>query len=276
MDILEIIKAVVFGVVQGITEWLPISSTGHMILLDEFVQLDMTPKFMEMFYVVIQLGAILAVLLLFWSKLCPVSLHSNKPHLKKDVLALWPKIVVACIPAGVVGILWSDVLNTLFFHPLVVIVMLALFGVLFLVVEHQNKERTPTIESSAKLTYQAALWIGMFQLIAAILPGTSRSGATIIGALMIGVSRVAAAEFTFMMAVPVMFGASAIKLMSFGLHFTAIECAVLLTGMLVAFLVSIVSIRFLMSFIKKHDFRIFGWYRIALAAVVAIYFGFIE
>ena len=213
MDTVEIIKAVVFGVVQGVTEWLPISSTGHMILLDEFLQLDMTPEFMEMFYVVIQLGAILAVLLLFWSKLCPVSFHS-KPHLKKDVLALWPKIIVACIPAGVIGILWSDMLNALFFHPLVVITMLALFGVLFLVVEHQNKERTPTIESVEKLTYQAALWIGMFQLIAAVLPGTSRSGATIIGARIIGVSRVAAAEFTFMMAVPVMFGASAIKLMS--------------------------------------------------------------
>ncbi|GJN63409.1 undecaprenyl-diphosphate phosphatase [Faecalibacterium gallinarum] len=275
MDTVEIIKAVVFGVVQGVTEWLPISSTGHMILLDEFLQLDMTPEFMEMFYVVIQLGAILAVLFLFWSKLCPVSFH-GKPHLKKDVLALWPKIIVACIPAGVIGILWSDMLNALFFHPLVVITMLALFGVLFLVVEHQNKERTPTIESVEKLTYQAALWIGMFQLIAAVLPGTSRSGATIIGARIIGVSRVAAAEFTFMMAVPVMFGASAIKLMSFGIKFTAIECAVLLTGMLVAFLVSIISIRFLMSFIKKHDFRIFGWYRIALAAAAAIYFGFIE
>ena len=167
MDTVEIIKAVVFGVVQGVTEWLPISSTGHMILLDEFLQFDMTPEFMEMFYVVIQLGAILAVLLLFWSKLCPVSFH-GKPHLKKDVLALWPKIIVACIPAGVIGILWSDMLNALFFHPLVVITMLALFGVLFLVVEHQNKERTPTIESVEKLTYQAALWIGMFQLIAAV------------------------------------------------------------------------------------------------------------
>ena len=155
MDTVEIIKAVVFGVVQGVTEWLPISSTGHMILLDEFLQLDMTPEFMEMFYVVIQLGAILAVLLLFWSKLCPVSFH-GKPHLKKDVLALWPKIIVACIPAGVIGILWSDMLNALFFHPLVVITMLALFGVLFLVVEHQNKERTPTIESVEKLTYPAA------------------------------------------------------------------------------------------------------------------------
>ena len=253
MDILEIVKAEVFGVVQGITEWLPISSTGYMILLDEFVQLDMTPEFMEMFYVVIQLGAILAVLILFWGKLCPISLH-GKPHLKKDVLAVWPKIMVACIPAGVVGILWSDVLNTLFFHPPVVIVMLALFGILFLVVERRNKERIPTIETSAELTYQAALWIGMFQLIAAVLPGTSRSGATIIGALMIGVSRVAAAEFTFLMAVPVMFGASAIKLASFGLHFTATEGAVLLTGMLVAFLVSIAAIRFLMSFIKKHTF----------------------
>lgn len=273
MEIIEIIKAALFGIVQGITEWLPISSTGHMILLDEFVQLDMSAEFMEMFFVVIQLGAILAVLLLFWDKLCPVSFQ-GKPHLKKEVLAVWPKILLACVPAGIVGILWSDELNTLFFRVPVVILMLALFGFLFLVAENRNKGKAPAMATIAELTYQAALCIGLFQLIAAVFPGTSRSGATIIGALMIGVSRVAAAEFTFLLAVPVMFGASAVKLAGFGLHFTATEGAVLLTGMVVAFLVSVAAIRFLMAFIKKHDFKIFGWYRIGLAAVAAAYFGF--
>lgn len=273
MDIIEIVKAVLFGIVQGITEWLPISSTGHMILLDEFVAMNLSAEFMEMFFVVIQLGAILAVLLLFWDKLCPVSLH-GKPRLKKEVLAVWPKILLACVPAGIVGILWSDELNTLFFRVPVVILMLALFGILFLVVENRNKGKTPAMSTIAELTYRAALWIGLFQLIAAVFPGTSRSGATIIGALMVGVSRVAAAEFTFLLAVPVMFGASAVKLTGFGLHFTATEGAVLLTGMAVAFLVSVAAIRFLMGFIKKNDFKIFGWYRIGLAAVAAAYFGF--
>ena len=273
MDLVEILKAALFGIVQGITEWLPISSTGHMILLDELVPLDMSAEFMEMFFVVIQLGAILAVLLLFWNKLCPVSLQ-GKPHLKKEVLAVWPKILLACVPAGIVGILWSDELNTLFFRVPVVILMLILFGILFLVVENRNKGRTPAMATTTEITYQAALWIGMFQLIAAVFPGTSRSGATIIGALMVGVSRVAAAEFTFLLAVPVMFGASAVKLAGFGLEFTASEGAVLLTGMIVAFLVSLAAIRFLMGFIKKHDFKIFGWYRIGLAMVAAAYFGF--
>ena len=273
MNLMEIIKAALFGVVQGIREWLPISSTGHMILLDELVPLNMSAEFMEMFFVVIQLGAILAVLLLFWNKLCPVSLQ-GKPHLKKEVLIVWPKILLACVPAGIVGILWSDELNTLFFRVPVVILMLILFGILFLVVEERNKGRTPAMATTKEFTYQAALWIGMFQLIAAVFPGTSRSGATIIGALMVGVSRVAAAEFTFLLAVPVMFGASAVKLASFGLKFTAAEGTVLLTGMIVAFLVSLAAIRFLMGFIQKHDFKIFGWYRIGLAAVAAAYFGF--
>jgi len=272
MEIIEIIKAALFGIVQGITEWLPISSTGHMILLDEFVTINLSAEFMEMFFVVIQLGAILAVLLLFWNKLCPVSLH-GKPHLKKEVLNVWPKIVLACVPAGIVGILWSDELNALFFRAPVVILMLTLFGILFLVVEWRNEGRAPIMKTTAELTYQAALWIGLFQLIAAVFPGTSRSGATIIGALIIGVSRVAAAEFTFLLAVPVMFGASAVKLVDFGQPFSATEGAVLLTGMLVAFLVSLAAIRFLMAFIQNHNFRIFGWYRIGLAALVAAYFG---
>lgn len=272
MKIADQLPAALFGVVQGITEWLPISSTGHMILLNEFVQLRMSPAFMELFFVVIQLGAILAVLLLFWDKLFPLSFR-GKIHLKQEVLILWPKILVACVPAGLVGLLWSGELNTLFFQYPVVIVMLALFGVLFLVVEHWNRGRAPLMETTSDLTYRAALWIGVCQLIAAILPGTSRSGATIIGALILGVSRVAAAEFTFLLAVPVMFGASAVKLLDFGLVFTAAQAAVLITGMLVAFLVSLAAIRFLMAFLKKHDFTIFGWYRIGLAAIAAVYFG---
>lgn len=272
MELIEILKAALFGIVQGVTEWLPISSTGHMILLDEFVTLNLSPQFTEMFFVVIQLGAILAVLLLFWNKLCPVSFQ-GKPRLRKEVLAVWPKILLACVPAGIVGILWSDELNTLFFKYQVVIVMLVLFGILFLAVEKRNEGKAPTMETAAELTYQAALWIGMSQLIAAVFPGTSRSGATIIGALMIGVSRAAAAEFTFLLAVPVMFGASAVKLVHFGQPLSPTEGAVLLTGMLVAFLVSLAAIRFLMAFIQKHNFKIFGWYRIGLAAVAAAYFG---
>ena len=269
--LIEIAKAVLFGIVQGITEWLPISSTGHMILLNEFVTMNMSEKFMEMFFVVVQLGAILAVLVLFGDKLLPFSLRGGF-RLKAEALALWPKIVAASIPAGVVGLLWGNELNSLFFTYPVVIVMLALFGVLFIVVENRNKGKEPVIKTTADLTYKAALWIGFFQLIAAVFPGTSRSGSTIIGALMIGVSRVAAAEFTFLLAVPIMIGASAVKLLDFGLHFTATEGDVLLTGMIVAFVVSVLAIRFLMSFIKTNDFKVFGWYRIILAAVASLYF----
>ena len=223
--LIEIAKAVLFGIVQGITEWLPISSTGHMILLNEFVTMNMSEKFMEMFFVVVQLGAILAVLVLFGDKLRPFSLRGGF-RLKAEALALWPKIVAASIPAGVVGLLWGNELNSLFFTYPVVIVMLALFGVLFIVVENRNKGKEPVIKTTADLTYKAALWIGFFQLIAAVFPGTSRSGSTIIGALMIGVSRVAAAEFTFLLAVPIMIGASAVKLLDFGLHFTATLCRI--------------------------------------------------
>lgn len=271
--VIEIAKAALFGIVQGITEWLPISSTGHMILLNEFITMDMSEKFMEMFFVVVQLGAILAVLVLFGNKLLPFTLHGSF-QLKPEALALWPKIIAASIPAGVVGLLWGNELNSLFFTYPVVIVMLALFGILFIVIENKNKGRKPLMETTADLTYKAALWIGVFQLIAAVFPGTSRSGSTIIGALMIGVSRVAAAEFTFLLAVPIMIGASAVKLLDFGLQFTAVEGAVLLTGMAVAFIVSILAIRFLMAFIKTNDFKVFGWYRIMLAVIAAIYFTF--
>lgn len=272
MDFLEIIKAIILGIVEGITEWLPISSTGHMILVDEFLQLNVSDAFMEMFLVVIQLGAILAVVMLYFKKLMPFSLE-NGITIKKDIISMWFKIVVACIPAAIVGILWDDELNRLFYNYQTVAIMLILFGVFFIVIENYNKGKKPKITDIAEITYQIALIIGIFQLIAAIFPGTSRSGATILGALLIGVSRTVAAEFTFFLAVPVMLGASALKLLKFGLHFTGAEMIILLTGMIVAFFVSILAIKFLMGYIKKHDFKVFGWYRIVLGAVVILYFA---
>jgi len=272
MNFLEIIKAIIFGIVEGITEWLPISSTGHMILLDEFLKLNMSDAFKEMFLVVIQLGAILAVVALFWGKLFPFSFEKGV-HVKKDIMSMWFKIIVACVPAAIVGVLWDDELNKLFYNYKTVAIMLILFGVLFIIIEKRNKNKRPKMKAISEITYTAALLIGIFQLIAAIFPGTSRSGATILGGLMIGVSRTVAAEFTFFLAVPVMLGASLLKLIKFGFSFTRIETAVLLTGLLTAFLVSIVVIKFLMEYIKKHDFKVFGWYRIVLGAIVLAYFG---
>lgn len=271
MELLEILKAILLGVVEGITEWLPISSTGHMILVNEFLQLKMSAAFKEMFLVVIQLGAILAVVMLYWETLIPFSLAKGV-RFKKDTLVLWLKIIVSCIPAAFVGILWDDELNALFYNYQTVAIMLVLFGILFILIENQNEGRRPKINSIAEISYRTALMIGVFQLIAAVFPGTSRSGATIVGALLIGVSRTAAAEFTFLLAVPVMFGASALKLVKFGFHFTGPEIIILLTGMVVAFVVSVLAIKFLMGYIKKHDFKVFGWYRIILGAVVLLYF----
>ena len=268
----EIIKAIILGIVEGVTEWLPISSTGHMILVDEFLHLDVTPEFRELFLVVIQLGAILAVIFLFWKKIWPLGWERGKPKVKPDILRMWLKIIVACVPAAVVGLLLDDVLNRLFYNYWTVAIMLILFGVLFLVVENKNRSRIPTITAADQIDYKTALLIGVFQLIAAVFPGTSRSGATIVGALLLGVSRVAAAEFTFYLAIPVMLGASAWKLLKFGLAFTGTEITVLAVGMGVAFLVSVLVIRFLMGYIKKHDFKVFGWYRIVLGAVVLGYF----
>jgi len=271
MEILEILKAIILGIVEGITEWLPISSTGHMILVDEFLQLNVSDAFKEMFFVVIQLGAILAVVMLYFNKLMPFSMK-NGFSVKKDTMSMWFKIIIACIPAAVVGILWDDELNALFYNYQTVAIMLILFGILFIVIENYNKGKQPKIRSISEITYRAALVIGIFQLIAAVFPGTSRSGATIVGALLIGVSRTVAAEFTFFLAVPVMFGASALKLLKFGFNITGVEIAILLTGMIVAFIVSILAIKFLMEYIKKHDFKVFGWYRIVLGAIVLIYF----
>ena len=277
---LEILKAVLFGVVEGITEWLPISSTGHMILLNEFVKLNVSSQFWDMFLVVIQFGAILAVILLYWKTIWPLGIYRHRKRTrivwKKDTLSLWGKTIVACIPAGVVGVLLDDWLDEHLYNWLVVAIMLILVGVAFLVVEKVMKDRKPQITELKDLGMKQALIIGMFQLIAAVFPGTSRSGATIIGGLMIGVSRTVAAEFTFILAIPVMAGPSLLKMLKFGFHFTGMETAVLGTGMVVAFVVSVIVIRFLMGYIRKHDFKPFGWYRIVLGALVIVYFALIR
>ena len=271
---LELLKSLLFGIVEGITEWLPVSSTGHMILLDEFVQLSMSEAFKEMYLVVIQLGAILAVVLLFWNQLWPFT-TPKKGWIKKDIFSMWIKIVVACIPAVIVELLFGDYLEALFYNYITVSIMLILFGILFILVENWNKTRQSKINTIAEITYQTAFLIGVFQLIAAVFPGTSRSGATIIGGLVLGLSRTIAAEFTFYLAVPVMFGASFIKLLKFGFRFTALETLVLAVGMISAFIVSLLVIRFLMGYIKKHDFKVFGWYRIVLGIVVLLSFAFV-
>ena len=271
-NIAEILKAILFGIIEGITEWLPISSTGHMILLNEFVTLNVSPEFWEMFLVVIQLGAILAVVLLFWNKIFPFR-FKEKPVIQKDIFNLWFKILAACIPAAVIGLAFDDVLDALFYNPWCVAIALIVFGVAFIIIENKNKNASPKITELNGITYQTAFMIGVFQLLAAVFPGTSRSGATIVGALLIGVSRTVAAEFTFFLAIPVMFGASLLKIVKFGFDFTGTETAVLLAGMMSAFVVSVIVIRFLMGYIKKHDFKVFGWYRIVLGAMVLLYFA---
>ena len=279
MEFLEIIKAIILGIVEGITEWLPISSTGHMILVDEFLKLNVSKEFMDMFLVVIQLGAIFAVILLYWKKIFPFK-YDNGIKIEKDTFIMWIKIIVACLPAAIVGLLFDDKLNELFFNPTTVAIMLILFGILFIVIENYNKGKKSNINSLAEITYTVAIMIGLFQLIAAIFPGTSRSGATIVGALLIGVSRTVAAEFTFFLAIPVMFGASDLKLVKFGLDtgfaMTGNELTILLVGMVVAFVVSILAIKFLMSYIKNNDFKVFGWYRIIIGIIVLAYFYIIK
>lgn len=279
MEFLEIIKAIILGIVEGITEWLPISSTGHMILVDEVLKLNMSPEFMEMFLVVIQLGAILAVILLYWKKIWPFKVE-NGLKIEKDTIIIWVKILIACVPAAIVGVLFDDKLNELFYNPTTVAIMLILFGILFIIIENYNKGKSPKINSLSKITYTVAIMIGIFQLIAAVFPGTSRSGATIVGALLIGVSRTIAAEFTFFLAIPVMLGASALKLVKFALKtgfvMTGNEVAILSVGTFVAFIVSILAIKFLMSYIKSNDFKVFGWYRIILGILVLAYFYIIK
>ncbi|MBS7239741.1 MAG: undecaprenyl-diphosphate phosphatase [Acetatifactor sp.] len=300
---LDILKSIIYGIVEGITEWLPISSTGHLILVERLIPFEGTSEgFFDMFDVVIQLGAILAVVLIFWRKIwpfyCKNNLKSKPGGIKKsasdlavggvamsmDAFWMWVKIVVACIPAVVYGLVLDDAVSEVFAKPAdgngtpiqvyVVAVMLVVVGIAFLIIENQNKGRKPTVTDLTALTYKDALIIGLFQLVAAALPGTSRSGATILGAIMIGISRTVAAEFTFFLGIPVMFGASLLKVVKFGFHFTGAEMAILLTGTVVSFLVSLVVVNFLMGYIKKHDFKVFGWYRIALGLVVLL-FGFL-
>lgn len=275
MEIIEIIKAIILGIVEGITEWLPISSTGHMILVDEFLSLNTSNAFKDLFFVVIQLGAILAVVVMYWRRLIPFSFKRGF-RLDNEKISMWFKILVASIPAGVIGILFDDVFTALFYNYQTVAIMLIIFGILFIVIENKNKHHRPRVNSISRINYPLAFEIGVFQLIAAVFPGTSRSGATIVGALMLGVSRTVAAEFTFFLAIPAMFGASALKLVKFfmaGQVMTGGEIVILVVGMVVAFIVSVIAIRFLMSYIKKNDFKVFGWYRIVLGIIVLLYFA---
>jgi undecaprenyl-diphosphatase len=268
MDIINLIKIIFLGIVEGITEWLPISSTGHMILVDELIKINMSSEFKEMFFVVIQLGAILAVVFLYFNKLNPFALKKSKEE-RMDTIILWTKVVVAVIPAGVVGLLFDDWFDEMFYNYQTVSFTLILYGVLFILIEKFMKKE-PTVKTLKDLTFKAALLIGMFQVLA-IIPGTSRSGATIIGGLLIGTSRVVVTEFTFFLAIPVMFGASLLKLVKFGLVFTGAEVMMLTVGTVVSFIVSIFAIKYLISYIKKHNFVAFGYYRIILGLIVILY-----
>ena len=271
---IEILKSILYGIVEGITEWLPISSTGHMILLEEIMPMNVSKSFWSMFLVVIQLGAILAVVVLYWNKIFPFKKNKEGKYTSvKSIWILWSKILVATIPAAIIGLALDDWIDAHLYKGFVVAIMLILVGVAFIYIENRNKDMRPSVNSLSALSYKDALIIGLFQVVAAVLPGTSRSGATIVGGLMIGVSRAVAAEFTFFLAIPVMFGASLLKLVKFGLAFSVLEFFILVIGMVVAFFVSIFVIRFLMSYIKKHDFKVFGWYRIVLGAFVLIFFA---
>ena len=290
---IEFLKSFLFGIVEGITEWLPVSSTGPMIFLNQFVKLDVSEEFYSMFEVVIQLGAILAVVILFWNQIFPFGApegshtvrrrqakhaHRKKKsgngilsYVKMDIIILWLKVLVACIPAIVIGMPFNDLFEKWFYNYPCVAIALIVFGIAFIIVENNHKGKPAKINSMDELTYKTAFLIGLFQLIAAIFPGTSRSGATIVGALILGVSRTVAAEFTFVLAIPVMFGASLLKLVKFGLNFTGTEAIILLIGMVTAFVSSIIVIQFLMGYIKKHDFKVFGYYRIMLGILVILY-----
>ena len=273
MFFIEILKAIFLGIVEGITEWLPISSTGHMILVDEFIKLDVSKELLDMFMVVIQLGAILAVLVLYFHKLNPFSRKKTLVE-RKQTWSLWLKVIIACLPAAVIGLIFDDKINELFFNAWTIAITLIVYGVLFIIVEIFNRKRKPKIRELSQLPYTMAFLIGVFQLLA-LIPGTSRSGVTIITALLLGASRFVAAEFTFFLAIPVMLGASALKLVKFGFSYTGLEIAILIAGVLTAFLVSVLAIKFLMKYIKKHDFKIFGVYRILLGIAVIIYFSIV-
>lgn len=285
--LIEIIKSVLFGIVEGITEWLPISSTGHLILVEQFVKIkEVSPEFWSMFQVVIQFGAILAVVLLYWNKIWPITKEKKEAiqqtgllsHFNKDIMILWTKIIVACVPAAVIGLLFDEMFEALFYNPFCIAFALIIFGIAFIMVEkfNQKREGKKLKDTNSQITYKDAIIIGIFQLLAAIFPGTSRSGATIIGGLLIGLSRPNAAEFTFYLAIPTMLGASLLKLVKFGLEFTGMELIILFVGMIISFLVSVIVIKFLMNYIKKHDFKPFGYYRIALGVIVLVYFCFVK
>ena len=295
MSVLEFIKVVILGIVEGITEWLPISSTGHMILVDEFIKMEMTPEFKEFFLVVIQLGAILAVVVLYWSKLWPFYIREISPKKRKelnrmnpvsrmaltfvekfcnkDKWILWFKILVACIPTIVIALPFNDIIEEKFNNYAVVAIALIVYGVIFILIENYNKRRKPVCTSLEELSFGTAFKIGIFQVLS-VIPGTSRSGSTIIGGILVGTSRTVAAEFTFFLAVPVMAGASLLKILKFGLAFSGAEMMILLVGMAVSFVVSVLVIKFLMNYIRKHDFKIFGWYRIVLGILVILFFTF--
>lgn len=272
MNVIEWLKVLLLGIVEGITEWLPISSTGHMILVNEFIHLNVSDAFMEMFLVVIQLGAILAVVVLYFGKLWPFTMPS-KGWIKKDTWSLWFKVLVAVLPAAIIGLPFDDKIDKLFYNYQTVAFTLILYGVLFIIIENYNKGRKPRVKSFQQLSYPMAVFIGVFQVLA-LIPGTSRSGATILGATLLGTSRYIAAEFSFFLAIPVMIGASLLKLVKFGFHFTGTEAAILIVGMVTAFVVSVLAIKFLMGYIKKNDFKAFGYYRIVLGALVIVYFLF--
>ncbi len=270
MEFIEIIKAIILGIVEGITEWLPISSTGHMILVDEFIQLNMSAEFKEMFFVVIQLGAILAVVLLYFHKLNPFSPKKTSDE-KKETMSIWFKVVVGVIPAGVLGVLFDDWFDEHFYNFITVAIALIFYGVLFIIIENKNKDKKPMINDFSQLTYKTAFFIGMIQVLS-LIPGTSRSGSTILGGILLGTSRAVAAEYSFFMSIPIMFGASALKLLKFGFNFTSEEIIILLTGSIVSFVVSIFAIKFLMRYIRNNDFKVFGWYRIILGIVLLAYY----
>jgi len=274
LDFIELLKVIFLGIVEGITEWLPISSTGHMLLVDEFLQLKMSDAFKEMFFIVIQLGAILAVVVVFWEKIFPFQFRDkSKPVIRKDVFSIWYKVVIASIPGAVAVLLFDDYVEAHFHTPMVIAAALIIYGIVFIILENRNEIHGQKIERRSDVSYLSALAIGMFQVLS-IIPGTSRSGSTIIGALLIGISRTAAVEFTFFLAIPAMLGLSAVKIIKFGFSFTGAEIGALVLGMAVAFIVSLIVIKFLMSYIKKHDFKVFGWYRIILGAIVILYFAF--
>ena len=283
---IEILKVIFLGIVEGITEWLPISSTGHLILVEEFVKLNVSQEFWDMFMVVIQLGAIFAVVVLYWKDLWPFRnkkpKHENVTKVEKaagvlcrfvkiDKMIMWFKILVSCLPAIIIGLPFNDFIEEKFNNWFVVSVMLIVYGVMFLIVEDYNEKRQAKYNSISEITWKTALFIGIFQVLS-LIPGTSRSGATIIGGILVGASRTVAAEYTFFLAMPVMFGASLLKIVKFGMNFTSWEVVILLVGMVVSFVVSILAIKFLMGYIKKHNFKVFGWYRIVLGIIVILFF----